>query len=300
MIQTATPEEIRERIDRLRQMGSVPIRRDLGIRTVAIDHEQIIEEMDVGTWLHDERGQVAPGSLGLLVDAVLGRGVMVAVPIDMTMATSHLHIELLRPIPGDATVIRCVAAPRAIEDSFGLSEGEVVADNGAVVARASLGAILLPQRQIFSHVDGNGSEAGSTAVTAKPVRPHRLIAGSPIHQALATRVISARASGVRVTNPAAPRWANLSLGVFGGIGVLMGERTMDLALRVQLDGAVAMRPVELRAAYMRPIPADGSLITSHAQVMYRGRRLAVVRAEVRGPDGRVAVLVDGSYIPTAG
>jgi len=237
--------------------------------------------------------------MGLLVDAVLGRGVMVAVPIDMSMATSHIHIELLRPIPSEAKMLRCVAAPRAIEDSFGLSEGEVVADDGTIVARASLGAILMPQRRILSSVDGGGRNGEPAAPAPKRARPHRLIRNSPIHETLGTRVISARTSGVRVTNPAAPRWANLSSGVFGGIGVLMGERTMDLALRVHLDGAVAMRPVELRAAYVRPIPADGSLITSHAQVMYRGRRLAVVRAEVRGPDGRVAVLVDGSYIPTA-
>jgi acyl-coenzyme A thioesterase PaaI-like protein len=85
--------------------------------------------------------------------------------------------------------------------------------------------------------------------------------------------------------------------VYGGIGVLMGERAMELALRVARPDLEVMRPVELRAAYVRPIAADGSLIECHAQVMYLGRRLAVVRAEVRAPDGRVAVLVDGSYIP---
>src|SRR4051812_18069390 len=109
MTRAATPEEIDERIDRLRRMGNLPIRQQLGIRPLVIEPDQVIEEMDIRAWLHDERGEVAPGSLGLLVDAVLGRAVMVAVPIDISMATSHLHIELLRPIPRDAKMIRCVA-----------------------------------------------------------------------------------------------------------------------------------------------------------------------------------------------
>ena len=290
-----SPEEIEERVERMREMSLVAIRRELGITSVAIEPDQIIEEMDVQPWRYDSRGEVAPGALGLLVDAVLGRSVMVAVPIDMGMATSHLHLELLRPIPADTKMLRCTGAPRAIEDRFGLSEGQVVTDAGDVVARASLGAILFgARRTVRSHVESGGQVSPERSTST---RPHRLIKGSPVHEALGTRVVSARVSGVRVTNPAAARWANLSLGVYGGIGVLMGERAMDLALRAQLDDTVTMRPVELRAAYVRPIPADGSLIECHAQVMYMGRRLAVVRAEVRGPNGRVAVLVDGSYIP---
>src|SRR4051794_14016953 len=189
MPQTANPQDIEGRIDRLRQMGDFPIRQELGVRSVAIEQDQVIDEMDIGTWLHDERGEVAPGSMGLLVDAVLGRGVMVAVPIDMSMATSHIHIELLRPIPSEAKMLRCVAAPRAIEDSFGLSEGEVVADDGTIVARASLGAILMPQRRILSSVDGGGRNGEPAAPAPKRARPHRLIRNSPIHETLGTRVI---------------------------------------------------------------------------------------------------------------
>ncbi|MCU1346493.1 MAG: hypothetical protein JWL70_2759 [Acidimicrobiia bacterium] len=289
-----------DRLEQMRHMSSLPIRQELGLRSVIIDHDRVVEEMDIAPWLRDQHGEVATGALGLLVDAVLGRSVMVAVADDISMATSHLHMELLRPIPRDTTMITCTGVPRAVDGTFGLSEGEVVTDAGVVVARASLGAILIEARTVRSAITAVADttpERSENGEVASHQRPHRLLAGSPVHATLGTRVVSARRSGVRLTNPAAPRWSNLSKGVFGGIGVLMGERAMDVALRAALDPSVAMRPVELRAAYVRPIPADGSLIECHAQVMYLGRRLAVVRGEVRAPDGRVAVLVDASYVP---
>jgi uncharacterized protein (TIGR00369 family) len=289
---------VSEAFDRHRerlQLVTGPMRIAVGIRSIVMEIDRVVEEMDVADWHLDHRGLMAPGALGLLVDAVLSRSVMVAADENLRMATSHLHLELLRPIPRGSSIVSCAGQMRSIQDRFGLSEGEVVTSDGVVVARATLGAIL------FTAARPLPSSAAAPAAPPDPPpqagRSHRLIADSPVHDALGTRVISARATGVRLTNPALPRFANIVGGVYGGVGVLMGERAMDVALRAALHESVVMRPVELRAAYVRPIPADGASIECRARVMYLGRRLAVVRGEVRAPDGRVAVLVDGSYVP---
>jgi acyl-coenzyme A thioesterase PaaI-like protein len=213
------------------------------------------------------------------------------------MPASHLHLELTRPIPVGTRVLHCTGVPRAIEDGFGLSEGEVVTNDDVVVARASLGAVLFPPGSLPLTTDESVPHGQVMEDGNRRPRRHRLLRSSPIHDALETDVVRAGRTGVWMTNPAAPRFANLKGGVFGGVGVLMGERAMDLAVRASAGESRPMRPVELRAAYVRPIPADGALMESHARVMYRGRRLAVVRGEVLAPDGRVGVLIDGSYIP---
>jgi len=291
-----TPEQFDVHAERLRLVTGA-MREAMGIRTLVMQPDRVVEEMEVQRWHRDHRGQMVPGALGLLVDAALSRAVMVAAAEEQRMATSHLHLELLRPIPAGTVVVRCSGQVRSIEDRFGLSEGEVVNDEGVVVARASLGAILFtpgPPRSRPRATDANPHQE------AKGGRQHRLIRSSPVHEALGTRVVSARSSGVRLTNPANPRFANLGGGVYGGVGVLMGERAMEVAVRAATDDSVPMRPVELRVAYVRPIAADGSTIECRARVMYRGRRLAVVRGEVCAPDGNVAVLVDASYIPVSG
>jgi uncharacterized protein (TIGR00369 family) len=95
---------------------------------------------------------------------------------------------------------------------------------------------------------------------------------------------------------AKPDFANSSGGIHGGFGVLMGERTLDVAIRTVLGDDRLMRPVELRAAFLRPIVADGTPVECRAVVMHLGRRLAAARGEVRDHRGRPAVLVDATYI----
>ena len=59
-----------------------------------------------------------------------------------------------------------------------------------------------------------------------------------------------------------------------------------------------MRPVELRAAFLRRIEADGHIIETVASVAHRGRRLGAARCELRAPNGKPALLIDATYIPT--
>jgi uncharacterized protein (TIGR00369 family) len=117
-----------------------------------------------------------------------------------------------------------------------------------------------------------------------------------VHDTLGTQVVRALRSGVRVLARASVHFANSRGGLHGGFGVLIGEQTLDLALRVALDGARTMRPVELRAVFLRPIIADEAMVEARATVIHLGRRLATVRGELRDQRGRPAVLVDATYL----
>jgi uncharacterized protein (TIGR00369 family) len=259
---------------------------------VTVEAGRVVDQMVVPPTLLDQHGALAPGALAILADSALGWAVMSTMPAEAGMATSHLHLELLRPINPGTTRLTCTAEQRGIEGRFGIGEGDITTADGTSIARATIGAVILTRRS-----GGSGPQVvkADAVDTAEP-RPHQLIAGSPVHQLLGMRVLSAGPTGVHVTVRADPSLANFSGGVHGGVGVLIGERTLDLALRAAIVDERQLRPVELRAAFLRPIAADGQEVEAVATVMHLGRRLAAARGEVRDQEGRAAVLVDATYV----
>ncbi len=121
---------------------SIPAWSSGGLRQIEVAARRCVHEMDVPASLRDADGAVAPGALAILSDSTLGFAVMTTVPTPLTMATSHLHLELLRAMPSTATVLRCSGEQRSLDDHFGLAEGDIVADDGTELARATIGAVL--------------------------------------------------------------------------------------------------------------------------------------------------------------
>jgi len=268
----------------------IPAWKTAGLGESLLSDRRAEQEMRVAPWMCDASGDVATGMLAVLCDSVVARAVMSTVPIEKGMATSHLHLELLRPIPRAALSLRCIGEQRAIDERFGLGEGAITDASGTLLAKSTIGAVLLDARPHHER----RAEAASPPSTAREMQAK--VEVSPILSELGTEVLRAEHSQVRLLMSAAPRFANASGGIHGGFGVLMGERTLDFALRTALGDQRSMRPVELRAAFLRPILADGTSIECRASVMHQGRRLAATRGEVRDHRGRPAVLVDATYI----
>lgn len=272
----------------------IPAREAAGIRPVSAAEGVAVQVMHTPAWLCDEGGTVLAGALGVLVDTVLGTAVMSTVPAGMAMVTSHLHIEMLSAIPHATTEVSATGRLRSTRDRLALAEGEVCGPGGVELARGTIGSVLLDSRPSFP---APVAAAPPVAVRRSPAT-QRLLGTSPVHRQLGTTVRRAARRNVVIEVPAAPELANLSGGLHGGIGVLIGERALDLALRVSLDAAdtSATRLVDLRAVFVRGIPADGAAVTCRATVVHLGRRLAAARSEVLTQDGKPAVLVDATYI----
>jgi uncharacterized protein (TIGR00369 family) len=274
-----------------RDLGRIAARESAGMREVELEPRRSVQEMLIPRWLTDHEGAVVAGALGIIADSALGTAVMSTVPLGQGMVTSHLHLELLQPIPPGTSMLRAEGRQGWLRDRFGIGDGEIVTADGAMVAKASIGSLLLEGAARFGR-----SEPPADAGPATPGEPHPLVGGSPVHDALATAVLAIGEDGVRVEVATSPRFANSGGGVHGGVGVLIGERVLDLALRAALPSDRAMRPVELRAAFLRPIAADGRRVQCRAAMAHLGRRLAAARGEVLDHDGRPAVLVDATYI----
>ncbi len=246
---------------------SMPAARTTGMACVALAAGRSRWQMEVPDWMVDDDGWVPAGSLGILADTSLTSACVAAVGDRFSVVTSHLQFEMLAPLR--ARTLTCNALTTARGDQWALSAGEVETDDGTVVARVSMGAVLLEQAR-----DRGPAEAGS----------------SPDAEALG--MVATRAADAVRTRTAAHSWlANSYGGLHGGAGFLIGERTMQLAI------GPTLRPLEVHAVYLRPIPADGHLVESIATVAHRGRRLAAARGEIKAPSGKPAVLIDATYIP---
>jgi uncharacterized protein (TIGR00369 family) len=235
--------------------------------------------------------------MAILADSVLGAAIMSTVDRSLGMATSHMHLELISPVGSDVQVLGGEGEQRSFDEKFALAEGQLTVVDGTVVAKATIGAVLLkPRLHPQATNAGRSNPPSQSGGTPGSDGSNRLVAGSPVLETLRARILTGVTEGVSLLVEARPDFANSSGGVQGGFGVLMGERALDVALQAALGDERSMRPVELRAAFLRPIVADGKTVECHARVMHLGRRLAATRGEVRDQGGRPAVLVDATYI----
>ncbi|MCU1500887.1 MAG: hypothetical protein JWM12_241 [Ilumatobacteraceae bacterium] len=282
------------------QRGDVPLRTDATfeiVRDMAADgHARYVQGRPVRAT--DGDGALAPGALGVLIDSALGNGVVDSLADDERIITSHMHIELIQRFTPQIDAVIGEGFPVAVGNGSAFARVEMRAPGGDLLATATGRFAMLPATSLGGGTIAVG-DAGSAAVPARG-EPHPLVAGAGVHDLLDTRVLELADGFVRVAVVAGHHLANERSGLHGGVGVLIGERTSELALRATLPASLpattAMRPVELRIAFVRPIPAVGQLVECRAVVVNAGRTVSVTRAELFTSDGRLAVVVDGIHI----
>ncbi|OBH11763.1 hypothetical protein A5692_09880 [Mycobacterium sp. E342] len=260
-------------------MPHIPVRAVAGLDDpVAIDG-RVVGHMAVSSAMRDSRGALIPGALAILAD--WGLGVAVIDSDHPAMLTTHLHLELTGPVPGHLTMLRCSAGLRRIRGTFGLAESTITDENDNVLGYATLGAMLVSAQD----------QSITTHISSSPVPEFE-----DVDALLQTRVRRTTADGADVSFGASTDLANAYKIIHGGIGAMMGGRAIDLALGT--GGSTDLCLADLRAVFLRGIPVSSGEIDCRVIVLHRGRRLAVARAELLGPDGRVAITVDATY--TAG
>lgn len=268
-------------------MPAIPARDNCGLGDPYSTADGIATDMVVPGHLLDG-ATLVPGALAVLADSAVGFAVIGSLGRPTAMATSHLHLDVVRPfIATDHARLRCTG--HLVHDDGGhyaLGQGSIVDDAGHLIATATVGAVLMPFRTIRPP-DEAAPAATPPATTAQQWADIDEFLGS---------APSASDSGTSMTFVAGPSVANTAGGLHGGIGVLMAERTLHHALEREAPGQFTL--VELHATYPRPIASNGAAIECRATVTYRGRRLATARGELLDQRGKVAVVVDATYIGT--
>ncbi|UIX29177.1 PaaI family thioesterase [Streptomyces sp. GQFP] len=238
----------------------------------------------------DDSGDIAAGALFVLADVVLGQASVSRLPSDRSIATTNLHLDVVaRPTltGGDISGTGRVDAV----DEFGvMSSGELVDQAGRLIA-------VITGR--FAVVAVGSRNEGTLPATPDRAAPRSAGAadGVPVHELLGLKPLDKEGPVLRFQIDARPEFGNGRGGIHGGIGALIGEQAAGHALRNMLPSGSRMRPVEIRACFLRPLEAGGPPVGCTAEVLHTGRRLAATSARVLTPDGRPAVLVDVLHVP---
>src|SRR6476620_783973 len=104
---------------------TIPAWDSAGLEQISAARGCAEHRLHPAAWMLDGGGALASGGIAVLTDSTLGNAIMTNVPAGRGIVTSHLHLELLRPVPAGPGELRCVAEQRALDESFGLAEGDV-------------------------------------------------------------------------------------------------------------------------------------------------------------------------------
>jgi acyl-coenzyme A thioesterase PaaI-like protein len=215
--------------------------------------------MDVGPWLVVD-GRPAAGSLGVLMDDVLGQAVIGGRPEGHWAVTTELTVDVCAPLPPRGGLY-ATGELVSVDGAGGIARGTVRDDAGHLVAVGTTWSRFVPGLPdgVSSGVRGVRQAAGDPA-------PHELLDHTDDGIVIDARVEFGNPGGV----------------VHGGVLTWVAE----LAAR-RLVGPSPLHTASIRTAYVRPALAP---VTVVARIAHGGRAFTVVEVVAHARDGRPCTL----------
>lgn len=242
----------------------------------------------------DERGATPPGALFLLVDGALGMPAAARLARSgLHLVTSHLHLDLATSVIADET-LSCAAEDPVLDGRSAFGCGAVTGTNGRRVATATARYAVLPQvaRRDPARPLRRPTRPGAPPTALDHAADQASIdadASSPIDLTLR---LAWDPTSRTMRFSADPELANERSTLHGGIIGLVGERALRSAAlheaRVEM-----VTPVELRAIFLRPVPALGQRVDYRVSFEHVGRTTLVGTARLDDEAGRTCAFVSG-------
>ena len=233
-----------------------------GIHALRQHPDGMSGRMSLGEWARGPDDQVAVGSLGVLVDNVLGYALMRSVPHGWWSISTEIWIDLVGDLPGPEGVL--TARSRSIQQGS-FAAGQVFDSAGRVVVECR-------QR-------GRAIVAGDMERDQRRDVAER--SGSP---GLAS-LLGVRPEGDGHLLEASPSLLNPRRMLHGGVSLAASE---VVATRSRLDSGCRLRTSSVHIVHTRGVP-PGSTVVFHPETRHAGRTLWVT--EVIGTvDGKVCTV----------
>jgi uncharacterized protein (TIGR00369 family) len=230
----------------------------------------VSSSMPTGSWVARGDAGVPTGSLGVLVDNVLGYAVLVDRPVDQWSVSSEISIDMCAPIEPGATLYG-QARPVISDPRGAVASGEVVDEDGRLVA------VCRQHGRYVRHLPELG--AADDGVLLRPDEPVQ--AGSVLDllglrpEASDERAVLDLLATRSLVNPLR--------NVHGGITLCAADLTALAALE---SSGRPMETASIHVAYVRPIPL-GTTARFEATVVHSGRSFAVARVDARNAEGKI-------------
>ncbi|GAB3263831.1 PaaI family thioesterase [Nocardioides dilutus] len=117
---------------------------------------------------------------------------------------------------------------------------------------------------------------------------------SPVAKLFGTTIVEASVGSVTLTSTPGPDAMSRRGGVHGGVVATLLDTALVLAAVTALDTVDDFSTVELSIHYLRPVPADVTVLLTRAEVLKAGRRLSFCQARVEDAAGTVFATATGT------
>ncbi len=271
-------------------------------------------------WLRSGAGLITGGALAFAADGALGSSIFTTLGPGRVLATSDLALNFLRPPAEGCDAI--IARGRLIQAgrSQGLSEATVEDPNGHLLAHAT-------SRCVISDVGGPLSDPPQDPVPwPEYPGPHPFerppvgdvvpqdvwdrmdgievmrawqrgeLQRTPLSNLLGAEVRRVEEGAVTLTMPASPWFGGMSGAFYGGALALFADYGIHGAVNSTVPARTSWATLDLRVRFLRPVMPDRRPLEVRARVAHRGRRIAVVSAQVLTAERTVAAMADASVM----
>jgi uncharacterized protein (TIGR00369 family) len=279
--------------------------------------------MPATPWLTNSAGVIGGGVLAVLADIAFGCSLQTELPAATPYTTAELSMTFLRPVhPGP----ELLASGQAIHAgrTVGLSEAFVLAGERLLAHGSSRLSILPARDDIPPPPDDMPAIAPERHDTPDPylrevrgeVLPQELwerlsgleviqgqvageIALPPVSRLTGLRPTEAKEGSASMALPLTGWLTSPARTVQGGITAMLADATMMCAAVTTAPAGTTIAGLDLKVNYLRPVFADGSELTAHAEVVHRGRMIAILRSEVTNSEGKRVAIATASamYLP---
>lgn len=315
-----------------------PLTHLTGARPTGFGDGTADAEMPVSGWLANDAGLIGGGTLAILADIAFGVAVESRVPAAVPYTTAELSLTFLRPARPGATLTAHGQAIH-VGRTVGLSEVFVLDPRGeTLLAHGTSRLSILPPVEGLPPEPEDETErpppadqpppADRTPPADQPPDPYLrppptgAVIDQELWSELPGREILKRhlrgelpppgihhltgisptevGEGTATVRMPATEWLNSPAArLQGGAIVMLADTAMATAVLTTAPAATAVAALDLKANFLRPVFGDGAELTATAEVVHRGRTLAISRARVENAEGKPVLLATGSamYLP---
>jgi uncharacterized protein (TIGR00369 family) len=282
-------------------------------------------EMPASGWLASSTGLISGGALAIVADIAFGCSIETQLPAATTYTTAELSMSFLRPAP-PGSMLTAHGQAIHVGRSVALSEVFVLdRDTERLIAHGTSRLSVFPplpdppepptevptfEPRDYGSPDPFRRPPPETTIPqsvwselsgAEILR--RQLGGElpppPLHHLTGLRLTEVGEGTATFTLPATEWLASPARRLQGGVIAMQADFAMLAAGATTAAPGVAIAGLDLKANFLRPVAPDGADLTARAEVIHRGRTIAITRAEVTNAEGKPVLLATGSsmYLP---
>lgn len=296
-----------------------PIHHLTGMRPTEVGPGLSTFTMPASDWMVGPHGVFDATMLAVLADGPLGCALQTALPPMRPYTTAEMSLSYVRaPRLGGEIVARGSVIHRG--RTFGLTEVSMADAEGRLVAHGTSRLLVLPPVGKVPETPPplppvadprfDTLDPYQRPVMGSPVAPQvwdaqtglevleRLVADevrcSPSAALTGKRLVGASEGHASFALPAT-EWLNSPFPrMEGGVIAMLADTAQWGAVQSTLDAGDAAAPLDLKVNFLRPVEADGRELQADAEVVHRGRTLAVTRSVVRNTEGKPVAIGAGT------